>query len=387
MMFLPYLLIFLVSYTQAASSTKRFIIRLDDIQDWYNSAIQIDLLNFFMNRGVRIAVGVIGDFLSGNDINLFQTVQQCVSLGANKCTLFNHGANAEYLFGSSTSVDTQKLLIQSCDRKVKDLFNNYQMEVFVPHQNSWNEYTLLALQELEYKIISASIQDYSNMVWDMTTNPLQMPQQTSTAVYVPPGTWVASPLTSTVDDCNTAAGRGEVCVIMVHPQEFASGAYNLTMLESLLDTLMNIEGFTATSFHSMINEIVPVPHETIIPTFLPTLIPSLTINNRNTTKEPTQSPSTSESGPSDSSNSGDKTTSTDDYQPTTVVLVGIICGGFIFLAILGLGARYYYQTSQRTIKKPSVGTNSDLEQGIHTTNATIPRIADPLEEIQEETKK
>jgi hypothetical protein len=40
-----------------------------------------------------------------------------------------------------------------------------------------------------------------------------------------------------IADCNAAAARGEVCVIISHPHEFANGQYTLKDLATLVSTL------------------------------------------------------------------------------------------------------------------------------------------------------
>jgi hypothetical protein len=61
------------------------------------------------------------------------------------------------------------------------------------------------------------------------------------------------PIAITVADCNAAAARGEICVIMTHPHEFTNGQYTLMDLATLVSTLQ-ANRFTSTNFHMIINE-------------------------------------------------------------------------------------------------------------------------------------
>jgi hypothetical protein len=235
--------VFKVSAQQSlGASSKRFIFRFDDVEDYFHSDSQVEVMNYFMDNNIGVSVGIIGDYVNGQDAALFAALLRCTSLSPDKCALFNHGSNAEYIFGNAVSVAEAKDQIQRCDTKIKSLFPGYTTQLFCPHQNSWNDYAQQAVEELGYDAISASELQYSGMSWNLTSRPLQMPQQTTTAGFVQgsdpslAGSWIGIPVTQTVADCNAAAVRGEVCVIMSHPHEYALGTYTLDNLKvSLLD--------------------------------------------------------------------------------------------------------------------------------------------------------
>jgi hypothetical protein len=273
------------------AAQKRFIFRLDDIEDFFNSDIQADMLNLFMDRGVGVSAGIIGDYFTGADPVLMTVLHRCISVGKNKCAIFNHGADAVFTFKSSLSVAEAKTKIKSCDDKIKNVFPGYVPELFVPHQNSWNSYVLTALKELGYLAVSASNEEYSNMAYDLTKDPIQIPQQTTTAEYENGG-WVGIPISTTLSACNSAALRGEACIIMTHPHEFFEGTYSLATLSSLIDALL-ADGFVSANFHTLISEVkgdsptaAPITRS---PSAAPvTRVPTISP----TTKTPTASPST-----------------------------------------------------------------------------------------------
>jgi hypothetical protein len=64
---------------------------------------------------------------------------------------------------------------------------------------------------------------------------MQIPQQAATGDW--DSSFVGVPVSRTVADCEAAAARGEVCVIMTHPHEFANGTYSLTTLAQLVQSL------------------------------------------------------------------------------------------------------------------------------------------------------
>jgi hypothetical protein len=252
------------------------------------------MINWFIDNGVGVSVGIISDSFTGKDPVIYNALTRCIAQGMDKCALWNHGTDAAYHFGEATSVAEAQQHVQSCDTKIKTVFPGYQPFLMVPHENSWGPYLLQALRNIGYKIVSASTESYSGMTWDLTLSPMQMPQQATT------GDWddtkndfVGVPVSRTVADCEAAAAQGEVCVIMTHPHEFANGAYSLTTLAKLVQSL-KAAGFTSTNFYTVMNEQLggvnsaptviptrtptkaPVPAPTRVPTRIPTIAPSKT---------------------------------------------------------------------------------------------------------------
>ncbi len=346
---------------------KRFIVRLDDMEDWNHSDIQASLLTFFMNNSIAVTAGIIGNFFTGADVPLYNTLTRCANLGKDKCALFNHGADAVYLFGNSDNVSNQVAQMKICDDRVRLLFSNYQMEVFVPNQNSWNQYTMQAAAHLGYTLISASTLPYSGMTYDLTTNPLKMPQQTTTGYIGASEAWVAYHQNQTVADCVAADARGEVCVIMMHPHEFASGAYTLTMLSQLMDMLF-AAGFESTNFHQIIMEAKGLTNppsaaptqkvqSTAVPSANPTQGPSVS-NSRET-----QAPSTPVKATTDSSSSN-KSGNLFLDPPVYMIIVYAVAALILILIAYILLPRYYFFPSNRLIRlssKSDDSTDYDVE--------------------------
>jgi hypothetical protein len=212
------------------------------------------MINWFIDNGVGVGTGIISNNFNGQDSVIYNVLKRCVAQGMDKCAIFNHGADATFPYGLAASVQDAQQRIQACDTKIKTYFPGYQPFLMAPHQNSWGPFLLQALRNLGYKVVSASTAVYSGMKWDLMANPMQMPQQANT------GDWddtkkdfVAVPISKTVADCEVAAARGEVCVIMIHPHEFANGAYSLATLAQLVQSLKN-NGFTSTNFYTVMNE-------------------------------------------------------------------------------------------------------------------------------------
>jgi hypothetical protein len=253
---------------------RRFIIRQDDIQDFYESSQQVQLLNFFMDHNIGVSAAIIGNGFAGEDAGLYTALQRCASLSADKCALANRGLDSSYLFNTAATVADAKAQIAAADIKIKSLFAGYRLQTFVPYSNSWNNNALEAVKELGYDAISAS---NVGMSWNLTSNPLQLPQQISTAVYNASGTIVAVKTEDIVTKCTEIAFAGADCVITVNAHEFAVGVYTLTMLQQLLGSLQ-AAGFSSTNFATIIGEkkgIRPTATPTMIPTAVPSMTPSV----------------------------------------------------------------------------------------------------------------
>eukprot|EP01040_Poterioochromonas_malhamensis_P007959 gene7959-8602_t len=137
-----------------AKKTKRFSFRLDNIVDTKNSATQVNLLSYFLDHSISVTAGIIGNSVTGQDVNLLNALKRCVSIGSDKCSLAVQGGNASYSFGTATSVAQAKAEIQATEKAIQKLFPGYAPKVFIPTENTWNAVTLAAVRGLGYAAMS-----------------------------------------------------------------------------------------------------------------------------------------------------------------------------------------------------------------------------------------
>jgi hypothetical protein len=261
-----------VLFSLGESDAKRFIFRQDDVEDYYHNTVQKSMVDWFIDHNVGVTVGIIAGYVGGQDTVIMDMLHRCIQQSPDKCGVFNHGWDAAYHYGSDpNSVSEAYTHLKQADDQIKVLLPGYQVELFVPHENDWGPYVLQAVKQLGYFGISASTEDYSGMTWDLTKDPMQLPQQATTGDYVNNG-FVKVPIATTVAACNAAATRGEVCVIMTHPHEFANGQYTLTMLNDLVSALY-AAGFTSTNFHTVIYEAKGIPSPVVTPVASPVASP------------------------------------------------------------------------------------------------------------------
>jgi hypothetical protein len=291
--------LFVATFFYSASASKRFIFRQDDIEDYYHNTVQASMINWFIDNGVGVSVGMISNNFNGVDPIMYDVLKRCVAHGMEKCAIWNHGMDAAFRYGEATTLAEVQARVEGCDTKIKQFFPGYKPFLMAPHQNSWGPFLIQALKNLDYKIVSAAEAAYSGMQWNLTMNPMQMPQQATTGDFSATiNDFVGVPVSKTVADCEAAAARGEVCVIMTHPHEFANGTYNLTTLARLVQTLQG-HGFTSTNFYTVMNEQLrltspPSVTPTVGPTQAPTQTasPSTIAPTVTPTVAPTQAPFT-----------------------------------------------------------------------------------------------
>jgi hypothetical protein len=263
-----------VLFSVGESVTKRFIFRQDDVEDFYHNTVQKSMVDWFIDHNVGVTIGIIAGYVAGQDTVIMDMLHRCIQQSPDKCGVFNHGWDAVYHYGADPkSVAEAYTHLKQADDQIKVLLPGYQVEMFIPHENDYGAYALQAVKQLGYLGISASTDDYSGMAWDLTKDPMQLPQQATTGDWSDAkNDFVKVPIATTVANCNDAAARGEVCVIMTHPHEFANGQYTLTMLNDLVNTLY-AAGFTSTNFHTVIYEKKGIPSPVASPVTAPVASP------------------------------------------------------------------------------------------------------------------
>jgi hypothetical protein len=328
---------------------KKFVFRMDDIQDFYQTPSQVNLLNYFIDNKVGVTANIIASAFNGADSSLYTALKKCVSVGPSKCALGNRGWDSSYLFNTATSVAQAKTEIQKADEKIKSFFPDYDLLTFVPYQNAWNSFTIQAAAQLGYDAISASSQHYSGMLWSTTptsdgttassTGIVQLPQQVNVAYYNGDSHIQGNPVNEIINVCNLAANRQQECVILIHSEEVNAGVFTIAQLDQLV-TSLKAQGFTSTNFPNMITQAKGISS---FPTFKPTLAPGGT------------------TGSSSSSANGKSQIERSLSDPLT--LVGISVVGLIIILLLlkyfGFGIR---TCIDRTRNYKDVDNRSDMNK-------------------------
>ena len=134
------------------NNAKQYVFRLDDVQDFFLGDSQREIMQWAMQTRTKMSVGVIGSVFGTDDL-LVRTIAQCVDRGF--CEVFNHGWDAKTRFGETDDLALMERMIGDCDQVIRDSIG-YAPKTLVPHQNSWSNFLLVAMRNLEYDIISTS---------------------------------------------------------------------------------------------------------------------------------------------------------------------------------------------------------------------------------------
>jgi peptidoglycan/xylan/chitin deacetylase (PgdA/CDA1 family) len=115
--------------------------RMDDIQDFFTSEAQIDLINLFREENVPVTLGVIGGSLQ-IDKELIQFLQNSTSTGL--LEIANHGWIHTPHF--DMTVDEQRESIARANQHMKELFG-VDVKTFIAPENAFNNDTLSVMRE------------------------------------------------------------------------------------------------------------------------------------------------------------------------------------------------------------------------------------------------
>ncbi|MGI0014147.1 MAG: polysaccharide deacetylase family protein, partial [Nitrososphaera sp.] len=139
---------------ERASSCHCVAFRLDDIQDFYLTKSQMEIIRTFENRNTSLTIGVIGNFI-GEDLQLRAFLRERVnSSGAFKMEVANHGWNHED-FTAFDKDQQSELLSKSQERIFETL--GVTPDVFIAPFNRMNNDTLLAMVENDIRVVSANV--------------------------------------------------------------------------------------------------------------------------------------------------------------------------------------------------------------------------------------
>ena len=128
------------------------VFRIDDIQDFWTSEAQIPLMDYFIDRGLNVTLGLELDYL-GNDSNLVNKISE--GYGAGLFELAIHDSNRAIY--PDLSEDEQRTHLQRANAKIQNMFGN-KSNVFIPPLNQFNNDTLGVLSQLGITIFSSSVE-------------------------------------------------------------------------------------------------------------------------------------------------------------------------------------------------------------------------------------
>lgn len=179
---------------------KNIILRVDDIQAFYNRDTAIKMLDELSDRGLTSVLGVIPkDLNKDKEIVEYLTEHKC------DFEIALHGYdNSDYEFDYVRYIEAKEKI-----EKGLEVLNEIEPNIltFIPPNNRLSEGAEKAVLERDIKIISAghwnSEYGFTISTFDWTNHSLQ------NASYV-------------LDNCKASLDNNENCIIMIHPQDYTT---------------------------------------------------------------------------------------------------------------------------------------------------------------------
>lgn len=279
--------------------------RYDDVQDNYHEPAQVAVMNLFISKNQPLSLGLVMK-KTDNNTEIVNKVEEGYRDGLFELDV--HGwDHIDYTYLNET--DQEKLLLQAKE-KMQNLFGISPL-VFIPPYDKFNNYTLEAITNLHFRIIS-SYEDkdkihYSTSQTGQKNNAnyilYHLPASTTFMGEYKNGTWFKVPLIQIIYKANVELGKYGYAVILLHPPNFIkveNGKYTNTLdSEQIADLSKLIDYFTSknipiTTFDKVVNlqsqmfndshnleqqsPIMSVKYSKTVPEFPSIILPVLTIS-------------------------------------------------------------------------------------------------------------
>ena len=220
--------------SEAVHSCQCVAFRLDDVQDYFLSSAQMQVINTFEQRNASLTVGVIGNAF-GDDPRITQFLKEKINSNS-AIEVANHGWNHEDFTGFTR--EEQSALIKKTNEKIMHTLD-VRPKVFIPPYNLLNDDTIAALLENDFLYLSANttllppsrLTDSRN---DADNGIMHYPSSALTGDLNDDNTkWIGYPHDATFAAVNASMNNLGYAVISMHPMEFS--LRNGTMYQNEID--------------------------------------------------------------------------------------------------------------------------------------------------------
>ena len=230
--------------TAAVAGCNCVAFRFDDIQDYFLSDAQVEVMSVFERRNASLTIGIIGNYF-GSDPRMVNFVQEKVS-NSDLFEVANHGWDHE-AFPLFTK-EEQSALIAKTNAKISELLG-VTPQVFITPYNVINKDTFAAARENGMRYVSANV----------TRDPPPYDIYGEQGLYRLPETslmgdlnhddteWLSFSHEEVFADVKHSMGEYGFAVVTMHPQEFSArvgldfqnkvDSSQIKELETLLDMI------------------------------------------------------------------------------------------------------------------------------------------------------
>lgn len=205
-----------------STCTNRVAFRLDDIQDFFLSGIQQQMIQLFLANQIPLSIGIIGSptkfGLHAQLINFLRTI---VRNGSYNIEIVNHG----YLHEDFSIYDLQEQIrrLNESNVNIRNVLQIEKVSSFIPPFNKLNNATVPALMSINFNLMSAQVEtDFERPYRFYNTNFYHVPIGAATndnaLVEV---SFVGVPAAVTFASIQQQLNDWGFAAVMTHPQEFA----------------------------------------------------------------------------------------------------------------------------------------------------------------------
>ena len=223
----------------ARSNCNCVVFRLDDIQDYWITSGQLEVMSQLTSRNQSLTLGIIMGII-GNDSDLVSKVKQGSDSGLFELAV--HGWN--HTDHTKLTEEEQRNSMYDSNRKMSSLFGNTS-EIFIPPYNAFNDGTINAMKQADMKILNgneSSIDELELKSNNESQTLSSLPVQSKNISYIPStiafkdyydGQYIQSSVQNIFNNITQSISAYGYAVIVFHPQDFMKIDANGTVTEAL----------------------------------------------------------------------------------------------------------------------------------------------------------
>ncbi|HZS74917.1 MAG TPA: polysaccharide deacetylase family protein, partial [Candidatus Nitrosotalea sp.] len=224
------------------------VFRLDDIQEFYLSNVQMQIMDLFQQKNASLSIGVIGHNLA-LDTKLTSYLKNNLKPGHAQLEIDNHSWMHNDF--SLLSLSQQVSSMNKTNQELNKLFGKTP-NVFITPYNVYDNDTLKAVKQLKMNVISSGIWEEDKFVTDrghLVANKdflglYHVPSMTDFQVDIGNEShWTSIPKDKVIASVDSHISKYGYDVLLLHPENFAvvvNGNYANTVDKNYLNELASI---------------------------------------------------------------------------------------------------------------------------------------------------
>ncbi len=210
------------------------VFRLDDVQDDFVDSAQVAAMNIFIERNQSLSIGIIMNDI-GKDLRITGKVGEGSQIG-----LFEMGIHGwDHIDYTNLSESDQRASLSMANEKMKSIFGNTS-DIFVPPYGYFDNNTLLAMDQVGIRILSAALfselnfdrgnsifnysyssNTYGNNTLDISSVPIHLPALVAYKEYEN-GIPLKNSSSLILEGIRESIQRYGYSVVVFHPQDFVN---------------------------------------------------------------------------------------------------------------------------------------------------------------------